>query len=206
MIPSVGSTCLFEFISKFETLNGVYRVRSETTFMDSISAGVDFFKNLYAPAGLTQVDYTADYGSYKKDRVVILESVVDNTVVYYAPESVFGKVPDPTIREYFPLVLAVDLGVQKNTQAILPLVEFVEDKIRDSLGTTNPVKIITDPNNRVYLTDAQYATLEAAREANKVALATLSAQLRASEEQRIILAAKVAAYEALIAQTGVTPP
>lgn len=206
MIPAVGSTCQFVFIAKFETLNGVYRVRAETTFADSASSGVDFLNNLYYPAGLTQVDFVADYASYKLDRVVILESVVDNTVVYYVPESAFLKVPDPTIREYFPLVLAVDLGVQKNTQSVLPLIDFVKDKITAVLGTTNPVKLVTDPGNKVYLTDDEYAILETARATNRDLLVPLSVQLQREVDKNIILAAKCAAYEALIGELGIVVP
>jgi len=69
MIPNAGVTCLFEFISKFETLDGVYIVRATTTFADAVASGVDFFENLYSPAGLTRVDYAADYASYKQDKV-----------------------------------------------------------------------------------------------------------------------------------------
>ncbi len=207
MIPSVGATCLFEFTSQFSTLNGVYRIRAETTFNDSIASGVDYVDNLYTPAGLTQEDFNADYSSYVKDRVTILESVVDNTVVIYTPESIFQKVPDPTIREYYPLVLVVDLGVQKNTQVVLPLMDHIQDLIQASLGTTDPLRIVTNPQNKVYLTDAQYEILEEAREDNKEILVPLSVQLKQEQDKVTYLAAKCAAYEALIAQLGgVTPP
>lgn len=207
MIPSVGATCSFEFTTPFATLNGVYRIRAETTFNDSIASGVDFVSNLYTPAGRSQADFNADFASYKTDRVTILESVVDNTVVYYTPESIFAKVPDPTVREYFPLVLVVDVGVQKNTQKILPLIDQVKDLIQATLGTTDPLRIITNPANKVYLTDAQYATLEAAREANIEELVPLSVQLKQEQDNNTFLAAKCAAYEALIAQlSGAVPP
>ena len=205
MIPEVGTTCLFEFTSRFTTLNGVYRIRAETTFNDSIASGVDFVKNLYTPAGLTQADFNADYQDYRSDRVTILESVIDSTVVYYTPESLFLKVPDPTIREYFPLVLVVDLGVQKNTQAVLPLMDQVKDIIQASLGTTDPLRIVTNPANKVYLTDAQYEVLADARQENITELVPLSVQLKQEQDKNIYLAAKVAAYEALIASLSAPP-
>jgi len=200
MIPSVGATCSFAFIAKFASLNGIYRIRAETTFADSIASGVDFVSNLYVPAGLAQSDFNADYNGYATDRVTILESVENSSIVYYTPESIFSKVPDPTIREYYPLVLVVDLGVQANTQAVLPLIDQVKDLIQASLGTTDPLRVVTNPQNKVYLTDAEYEDLVEARQDNISELVPLSVQLKNEVDKNTILAAKVAAYEALIAQ------
>lgn len=205
MIPNAGVTCLFEFISKFETLDGVYIVRATTTFADAVASGIDFFENLYNPAGLNRTEYAADYANYKKDRVCTVESVTDSTVVYYLPESIFAKVPDPTIREYYPLVMAVDLGVQKNTQTILPLIDLVSDLIKDSIGVENPVRIVSDPNKKIYLTDAQYEIMNVAREANKQIIIPLRVRLKQEEDKNTILAAKVTAYEELLKSLGVTP-
>lgn len=203
MIPSVGATCLFAFTSNFSSLDGVYRIRAETTFQDALSTGVDFVKNLYTPAGLSSVDFNIDYPSYLNDRVTILESVNDNSMVYYTPESIFQLVPDPTIKEYLPLVMVVNLGVQKNTQAILPLIDNVSDLIKSTLGTDNPLRIITNPENKIYLTDTQYQTLVDSRQVNIETLVPLSVQLREAQNNITYLAAKVAEYEALIANIGV---
>jgi hypothetical protein len=205
MIPSADTTCLFEFISKFDAINGVYRIIAETTFANSVASGVDFYTNLYVPSGLSKTDFNTDYESYKKDLVYVLQSVTDDTVVYYVPGSIIGKIPDPTIREYFPLVMAVDLGVQKNTQMILPLIDLIKDLVTASLGSENPVRIMTDPNKKLYLTDGQYAVLEAARNANKEVLVPLSVQLKQEQDKNTVLAAKVAAYEELIRTLGIAP-
>jgi hypothetical protein len=205
MIPNAGVTCLFEFIAKFETLDGVYIVRATTTFADAVASGVDFFENLYSPAGLTREEYATDYAGYKKDKVCTIESVTDSNVVYYIPESIFGKVPDPTIREYYPLIMAVDLGIQKNPQVVLPLIDMVTDLIKDSLGSQNPVRIVSDPNKKIYLTDAQYTTVETARELNKQTVISTLVRLRQEEAKVTGLAAKVAAYEELLKSLGVTP-
>jgi len=205
MIPPTDTTCLFEFIAKFETLDGVYRIIAETTFSNSVSSGIDFYNNLYLPAGLTKTEFAADYEGYKKDRICVLQSVTDNTVIYYIPESIIRTVPDPTVREFFPLVLAVDLGVQKNPQAVLPVIEEITDLIKDSLGSENAVRLVTNPDKKVYLTEAQYVTLEAAREANKQVLVPTRVQLKQEQDKVTLLTAKVAAYEALIESLGIAP-
>lgn len=198
MIPSVGASCLFTFITKFSTLNGVYRVRAEITFSDAVASGVDFVSNLYTPAGLSAADFNTDYPTYLSDRVTVLESVTDNTIVHYTPESIFATIPDSTIREYYPLILVVNLGVQKNTQAILPVLDSVEDIIKASLGTTDALRVVTNPENKIYLTDSQYQTLVDARAENVSTLVPLSVQLAQEQAMNTFLAAKVAAYENMI--------
>jgi hypothetical protein len=101
--------------------------------------------------------------------------------------------------------MAVDLGVQKNTQMILPLIDLIKDLVTASLGSENPVRIMTDPNKKLYLTDGQYAVLEAARNANKEVLVPLSVQLKQEQDKNTVLAAKVAAYEELIRTLGIAP-
>lgn len=204
MIPEVGATCSFTFIAKFAPLNGVFRIRAETTFADAVSSGVDFISNLYTPAGLQLSDFNADYNSYAQDRVAVLESVVDSTIVYYTPESIFLTVPDSTIKEFLPLILVVNLGIQENTQVIFPLLDQIKDLIQATLGTEDPLQVVTNPENKVYLTSAEYDTLVEARQANIQTLVPLSVQLRQEQIKRVILATKCSGYEALIAQQAAT--
>lgn len=201
MIPDVGSTCRFVFVTKFSTLSGIYKIRAETTFLTARAGGIDFVTNLYSPAGLSQNDFNSDYASYLKDKVFVLESVIDSDVVYNVPESIILGVPDPTIKEYLNMIMVVTLGVQQNNQKVYPLLDQIQDLIRSTLGVTDPVKILANPDNKIYLTDAEYQALETARAANTKSLMPFSVQLKEAQDQIAFLAAKVAAYEHLIAQT-----
>lgn len=205
MIPSAGSTCRFVFKERFESLDGIYKVRAVMTFNDSIASGVDYIAGLYTPAGLSQDDFNTDYPTYRGDTVVVLESILDTSIIYYVPQTVFRLVPDPTIREYPPLVLVANLGLHKGTQKILPLIDGIKDLIQSTLGTTDPVRLVTNPNNKSYLTDAEYEELEEARAANIQELIPPSVQIKQLQDQNLILATKIAAYEALLIQLGGTP-
>ena len=163
MIPAVGATCLYTLIPKFATLNGVYRNRAETTFLDAVASGVDFVANLYTPAGLSQTDFNIDYASYRQDAVIVLESVLDSSIVYYVPESIFHTV-------------------------------------QAQLGVTDPLRVVTNTSNKMYLTDGQYESITTARSTNIRVLSPLSVQLAQANKQIQNQAAKIAAYEALIAQ------
>ena len=200
MIPAVGATCLYTLIPKFATLNGVYRNRAETTFLDAVASGVDFVANLYTPAGLSQTDFNIDYASYRQDAVLVLESVLDSSIVYYVPESIFHTVPDPTINEYYNLVGVIQLGVFKNTSDILPALDSIKDTVQAQLGVTDPLRVVTNTSNKMYLTDGQYESITTARSTNIRVLSPLSVQLAQANKQIQNQAAKIAAYEALIAQ------
>jgi hypothetical protein len=205
MIPQSGTTCKFVFAPRFSVLNGVYRVRSTTTFVDAMSSGIDFVANLYTPAGMTANDFNQDYPSYQYDQVVSLESVLDATVILYVPETVFPTVPDPTVKEYFSLLGVVNLGVQSNPQLILPLMDQITDAIQSTLGTTETLRIATNPQNKVYLTDTEYAALDVARQSHIKELMPFSVQLKNAQDIITYQAAKIAAYEALIVQLSQPP-
>jgi hypothetical protein len=200
MIPETGSTALFTFKLRFDSLNGVYRIRAKTTFRDAITAGVSFGSNLYVPAGLAASDFDTDYPTYLTDVVAVLESVRDTSVVYYVPESVFATVPDPTIKEYFPLNAVINLGVFSNTQAIYPLLDQIKDLVQSSVGVTDPLYLLTNPDNKVYLTDAQYAAVEEARQENTQKLVPLKVQLDQALLALQIMSTKVSLYEKLLAK------
>jgi hypothetical protein len=206
MIPEVGTTCLFSFSARFSTLNGVYRIRATTTFSDALSSGVDFVEHLYTPAGLSQADFDTDYRQYNTAAIAVLESVVDTSVVYYVPESLFLNTPDPTVREYLPLILTVELGVFENTQVIFPLLDQLKDLVQASLGITSPLRVMANPQNKAYLTESQYRIIEEGRSANIKALVPLSVQLKKSQEDNAYLAALCAAYEQTLVQLGGTVP
>lgn len=200
MIPDVGTTCLFTFISNFSTLDGIYRIRAETTFLDAIASNIDFVENLYIPAGLSSTEFNADYSSYTSDRVAVLESVVNTDVLYYVPQSIILNVPDPTVNEYYSLILVTKLGVFKNTQTIFPLLDSINDIIQAQLGISEPVRVVTNPENKVYLTQAQYDTIVEARAASAATISPLSVQLVQAQQQNTYLSSLVAQYEALIVQ------
>lgn len=200
----IGTTYAFSFLPAFDALDGVYRVRAETTFEDSISSGVDFVRNLYIPAGLTDTDFKNDYINYKVDKVSVLESVVDSSIIYYTPESIFRTIPDPTIQEYYNLNLIVKLGAFKNVQDVLPLIQTLQDTIGSEIGVTDKIIVTTNSNKKIYLTQLQYQTLVDERNANINRAESLAVRLRNEQNLRLLLASKVAEYEALIAQL-VTP-
>lgn len=200
MIPSAGTTCKFAFKTNFSALDGVYTIISQTTFQNAVAAGIDFLANLYTPAGLSPENYNADYSGFLQDRVAVIQAVSDNSIVYYIPESILRLVPDPTIKEYYDMIIVVKAGAYENTQVILPTIDAITDTVRASLGVTDPAYVVTNTANKVYLTDSEYSALEAARQANIETLVPLSVQLQQARDDNTLLAAKIAAYEALIAQ------
>ena len=113
---SLDRVYAWTFPQKFSTLNGTYRVISITTFADALTNSIDFFKNLYQPAGLTQAQYNTDASGYQGQVVYQLQSPSDTTALsIYVPSSLIVTAPDPSVTEYVPIYVAVPLGVFKSS-------------------------------------------------------------------------------------------
>ncbi len=201
MILNIGTTYSFTFVTDFQSLDGIYRVRAETTFSDCISSGVDFVSNLYVPAGRTSDDFKNEFVNYKNDKVAVLELVANSSVIYYVPESIFLNIPDPTVREYYNLNLLVKLGAFERVESILPFVESVQDLLSSELGVTDTIKVITNSKRKIYLTQAEYQNLVNERDQNINRATSLRVQLVNKEKEIAYLRSLVSSYEALIKQT-----
>lgn len=203
MLPLVGSTCLFSLATKFASLDGVYTVSALSTFNDMIVNNQDFVANLYTPAGLAKADYIADFSSYEGGMVAIVQSVVDTSVTYYFPESILAMVPDPTVKKYQQIYMAIVLGAFKDTSTYSWAKTQVDAIMTAITGTTNQVKFMANPDNDVWLTDSEYAALDATRTANIKATESLYTQLQAALEAQSALQARIKTLEEAIVALGV---
>jgi len=161
------------------------------TFGTAVASGVNFVDSIYTRAGLSSSDFDVDYPSIKNDQVYLLKSVSNSDVLLHMPGSFFRLVPDPTVREYYDLMLVLPMGAFSNTQVVLPVVQQATDLIQSQLGISTPPSVLSDSTRKVYLTESEYEVIQAARDANKVALAPLSVQIeelrRINQQQAVLI-------------------
>jgi len=196
MIPEVNTTCLFTFAADFGALNGAYKVQATTTFQNALAVNSSSIQDVFELVGLTQDNYLSRYNEFLTDTVLILESVGSTSLTIYIPTTLLGgNVPDPTIREYLPLELVVDLGIQKSPQMVLPLITQIKDLIATHVGTEEAARLVTSRRNAVYLTDSAYETIVAARQSLIEEQTPLIAQLQTAQNTITYLSALVKSYE-----------
>ena len=198
-LPKIGSTCLFSLTPKFETLNGVYSVTALATF-NNLAVKVNFVDDLYTPAGLTQQDYIQDFSSYQNTTVAVVSPVSDATTTYYFPEPIIAKVPDPTVQKYSRIYLDILIGPFKDTAVLQSLATQIGQMVTNTTGVTNPVRVLANPKNDVWLTESQYQALETQRQANIKQADSLYTQLQNALALNTTYQSKIAALEEIILQ------
>lgn len=205
MLPHIGTTCLFKLTTKFASLDGIYTVNALAAFDDLIQSKVDFVTNLYTPAGLSKTDYATDYSTYSGSVVAVVSPVSDSTITYYFPEAVIRLMPDPTVKKYQNVYMAILIGAFKDTNTYTWIKTQIDDIVSSVTGTTNQTRFLANPDNDIWLTDSEYEALEATRAANIKAVVPLYEQLQTALTANAALQARIKALEtALIASGAVT--
>lgn len=207
MIPAVGTVAKYVFTAPFAALNDVYRLEQATTFAAALALDVDLAKSLYEPAGRTAADYAAEWTAYTAGQVLRLVSVTGaegaEPVVIYAPEAILAALPDPMVQAYDDLYLAITIGAVRDPSAISWIVGELNQLAAKVTGTGSSAALFS--NGAVWLTDAEYAALEAERASRIATYKPLPVTVYELQQQLLAAQTRNAALEAaLIALDGAT--
>lgn len=206
-LPAAGATCAFTFTNEFTSLNGIYTVTSIQTFANALENGVNFLTSLYAPAGLTQENYNADWQNYQNSQVLELTNVVAPNAVIYAPAPIIALMPDPTVKQYTNLAIGMILGVfdQVFDEVKLQwLLDEVSQLVQSVTGVSNSAQFMSPSS--VWMTEAAYKTLVAERQQNIHAVLTSYAALQAQIAINNQLKTIIAYYENTFKQLQFSSP
>lgn len=176
--PHVGTTCKFVLTTKFASLNGVYTVVAVMTYEATIAAGVKYTDVLYTPAGLSSESFTADAPSFIGKDVILVQSPTDTSVTLYFPTPILATIPDPTISRYDDVYLSLHIGMFKDPGTYAWVKGQIEDILSSVTGQTINGRWMANPNRAQYLTDAEYAALDATRQANIKKITPLTVQIQ----------------------------
>jgi hypothetical protein len=163
MIPNIGEVCKFTFKPIYNSLDGIYKVLSISKLQEYIDDGVNII-DTYKATDLDEIQFEIDYPNIKDSYFLKIQNVLDENV-YYVTDHFYSKLPNPNIHEYLRLAFVYDLGIYNNTDNI----EWIKNHIKQEILSTTGIE--TDPElyelESVWLTEAEYSTIEAGREANK---------------------------------------
>ena len=203
LAPDVGTTALFTFTTPFAKLNGIYTLQATTLYETAVAQGIDFVNGLYVPAGLTENDYNNDWKTYAGQTVLTLQSVTTPATVIYPLEPLLALIPDPTVKNYPNLYVAIMLGCYADQTKLQWLVDEINNIAQSVTGTTNSAKLLF--NSSKWLTQAEYAAIDTARQANVKATQPLYEALQAQIAENNRLKTLVSAYEATLIELYKTP-
>lgn len=168
--PYVGTTYAFEFTNNFATLNGIYTVLRVMTYDEMLEDSVDL-RELYTAVGLTEADLEPQVQLFRADKILKLSSIVNSTI-WYIPHPLLNTEPDPNVREYYQLLLALDLGYYEQVKDIEYIKSVINDIAEKGLGLqSNPSDLFS--HNSKWMTEIEYNELKDERDTNKQTIINL---------------------------------
>ena len=154
----------FTFQSSFVGLNGIYKVLQITAYEVLLAEGIDLFAILYAENGLDQAAFDVDIATIRDNRILKLQSIANPDVEIYIPEHIQSTVPDASVQKYLTLGIACSIGVHEDVDDVTTLKTEIEQTIEAMIGEQNAALVYTVDDQ--WLTEAEYAVIDAARAAN----------------------------------------
>jgi hypothetical protein len=205
IVPSIGTTAKFIFVSPFNVLNGIYTLTHLVSFESAIDDGVNFVDYLYSYTAYSDPDesFASDWKNYKEDQVLKLASIEDPDRVIFVPSRLIDEVPDPQIIKAYDMTLRVSLGVFQDPSKITWIVNELNDFVAGSTGTDKTCKLFS-PQVK-WMTQTEWDVIEQARQANIQNMDLQSKKIQDLNTLITSLQTKVQKYEEKIIALSQTP-
>jgi len=165
----IGRVYQFRFVSDFaslgyqpnledaDPLKGIYRVDRMITYFELITTGIDLFKTLYEPLGLSKELYDKDFHKLGNTMVYKLTDVTDETSNIYMPLIFIEGTPDSTINSYNKVMLSIDIGAHFDVTLLQDIKNIITDVLKARWGITGSANL--GVYEKVWLPESYYATL-----------------------------------------------
>lgn len=193
--PYVGTVYKFTFISPFNSFNGIYKVLRIMTFDEVQSDQIDL-SEIYTLSGKTVEDYDNDAIELRKDRILKLEDINNSSSIRYIPMSFGETEPDPNVKKYATLALAVNLGVYDNKNQVAFVKDTIQSIVAKSLGVEDSVYLFTMRD--VWMSVSEYNQKEAERIEKKESLINLYSEVLRLRKDLDSANTKISYYEDLL--------
>ena len=196
MVIETGWTYKFQFSVPFDKFDGVYTVLRIMTYAEMIADDVDLAEQLYAPVGKTPAEYDTDSATYRLGKIYKLVDPTAADVTQYIPEVLLRTTPNPNVRKYSKLVVAVNLGAFADPAQLDWVRRTLHEQLVKMVGL--PKSPDTISIGTVWLTDEEYQEIEAARQTAERTTVNYFSQTIAMQQEIDRLKALVQGYEATL--------
>ena len=218
---TIGRVFQFRFVSDFfslgygpidpETeepypLKGLYRVDKIFTFFDLLGTGLDLYKNLYEPLGLSEELYTTDFHKLGNTLIYKLVDVNDESIYYYMPMIFIDGTPNSAVNLYNKVLMSIDIGAQFDNELLKDIKDVMERVLMAKWGLTGKVNLAV--YQKAWMPEDYYNSLVADRSAVKESIYlehgnVLADTLFYVEDNKLLkerdaLMAKLAMYEEIL--------
>lgn len=194
-IITTGWTYKFTFKPKFSKLDGIYTITKIYSWAEVLNEQLSLFDLLYAPLNIPETEYNEDIKTYKNEDILKLVSPADGTEVY-TPASILSHYPVYPIKEYYNLVLFINLGIYNEEHGLDFLQDQVGEEVKKTLGIADAPKLVA--TNKVYLTEPEYEALKQERKERADLVLNWFSSLKKLEKENNLLRAQLGAYRKLV--------
>lgn len=195
-VPNVGSVYYFSFLPEYASKNGTYSVARRMTFQECLDDNVNLLDEWYTPCGVSGDQYKADLNTLIVTDILKLinpETMDGKRDYLYAPSLYLDKIPDHNVKRYYTLAVGYHIGVTSNPDRIAATISVMKEHMTAATGVT------ADPGlfeiSTTWLSDAQYAEIEASRDQTKKKLFNYFTENVRLREENSKLRTKLRYYE-----------
>ena len=160
MTPSVNETCKFSFADMFNTLDGIYTVTSIYSMDELRAIEVNLLDEIFKPLGIDVAVYDTDTEKIESSSVFRLKHAMTSNIVYM-PNCYFKTMPDPNVRRYMRLGLAVDIGIFDEPETVAWIKNQLF-QVLESVGVVSVPELFEV--EYVWLTNDDYTDIKEARD------------------------------------------
>lgn len=220
---TVGKIYRFRFVSDFVTLgydvsrlgSGIYRVVQILDHDEMYAIGKAKLIDTFLAVSKTKEQFAAAEAGFLPDKYFKLQSMNDEFVYYYFPESLIIEHPEVRISEYAQVMLSVDLGTFNDPTVIDTCATAINDMLAYNFGigtlsTDNSQTILAHRTAQalgnvetviyrtLWMGDDEYETIQADRETVRSKVLNYMSECARLTAEKAVLQSKIDALEAII--------
>ncbi len=190
--PYVGTTYKFTFQAPFNQYDGIYHVLRIMTFDEVVADNVNLLK-LYTNVSKTEDDFNEDINTIRADRILKLINVEDETDILYIPMFLGLYEPDPNVKQYSSLAVALYLGVFDDVNELNAIKETLEATVAKKYGVPDSAAVFSIEEK--WMTEAEYDQHVAERALNSNQLVNLYSEVHRLRRELESANTKIRYYE-----------
>jgi len=193
MFIKPGVTYKLTFISGFEELTGLYTVLKVLSNDEMVSDGLSILET-YTTVGKTESEFLAAKPEYAERTFLKIQSIADETVIYYISELMLEYVPDFSAKPYYNLGLTVHLGAFKSEDDLIGITTDVKNMLAITYGCNEDPVLFTHGNPE-WLVDSEYDIIETNRDLLKEVVVNDKVLINRLSAENTVLRQRVADLE-----------
>lgn len=151
-----------------DPLKGLYKVDRLISFFDLATTGIDLYKNLYKPLGLSEELYNKDMHKICNMMVYKLVDVTDPTIQYYMPMTFILGTPNGRVNQYSKILLSMRIGEHFDLEMLTDMQEIFKNVLEAKWGIKSDASLAV--YDKVWMPEAYFETLIEDREEVKKAM------------------------------------